>query len=39
VDVGTNGFQEREFMDAVYLGVTLLFFALSWGLLVLCERL
>jgi hypothetical protein len=26
-------------MDVVYVGVTLLFFALSWGLIVLCERL
>ena len=26
-------------MDALYLGVTLVFFALSWGLIVLCEKL
>jgi hypothetical protein len=26
-------------MDIVYLGVVLLFFALSWGLVRLCERL
>jgi len=26
-------------MDVVYIGVTLGFFALSWGLLALCERL
>jgi len=26
-------------MDIVYLGVGLLFFALTWGLVVLCERL
>ena len=25
--------------DALYLGVTLVFFALSWGLIVLCEKL
>lgn len=24
-------------MDMVYVGVTLIFFALSWGLLALCE--
>jgi hypothetical protein len=27
------------YMDIVYVGVGLLFFALSWGLLTLCERL
>jgi len=26
-------------MDAVYLAVTFAFFALSWGLIVLCEKL
>ena len=26
-------------MDIVYIGLTLLFFVLSWGLLKLCERL
>ena len=26
-------------MDIVYVGVTLIFFALSWGLIALCERL
>jgi hypothetical protein len=26
-------------MDLVYVGITLVFFALSWGLLKLCERL
>lgn len=26
-------------MDLLYVGVTLIFFALSWGLLALCERL
>jgi hypothetical protein len=26
-------------MDIVYIGLTLLFFALSWGLLKMCERL
>lgn len=26
-------------MDVVYIGITLLFFVLSWGLLVVCERL
>jgi hypothetical protein len=26
-------------MDALYLGVTIVFFALSWGLIVLCEKL
>jgi len=26
-------------MDIVYLGVALLFFVLSWGLVLLCERL
>ncbi len=26
-------------MDVVYLGVALLFFALTWGLVWLCERL
>ncbi|HLF27691.1 MAG TPA: potassium ABC transporter ATPase [Anaerolineae bacterium] len=26
-------------MDIVYVGITLVFFALSWGLLKLCERL
>jgi hypothetical protein len=26
-------------MDIVYIGLTLLFFILSWGLLKLCERL
>jgi len=26
-------------MDALYLGITIVFFALSWGLIVLCERL
>ena len=26
-------------MDLVYMGITLVFFALSWGLLKLCERL
>lgn len=26
-------------MDLVYLGVTLVFFALTWALLKLCERL
>jgi hypothetical protein len=26
-------------MDVVYVGVTLVFFALSWGLIALCERL
>jgi hypothetical protein len=30
---------EENPMDIVYLGVTLLFFALSWGLVRLCERL
>jgi hypothetical protein len=26
-------------MDIIYLAITLVFFALSWGLLKLCERL
>jgi hypothetical protein len=26
-------------MDIVYIGLTLIFFALSWALLKLCERL
>jgi hypothetical protein len=26
-------------MDLVYVGITLVFFALSWALLKLCERL
>jgi hypothetical protein len=26
-------------MDLLFLGLTLLFFALTWGLVVLCERL
>jgi hypothetical protein len=26
-------------MDLVYIGVTLVFFVLSWGLMALCERL
>jgi len=26
-------------MDMVYIGVTLVFLVLSWGLIVLCERL
>jgi len=26
-------------IDLLYVGVTLIFFALSWGLLALCERL
>jgi hypothetical protein len=26
-------------MDLVYVGLTLLFFALSWGLIELCDRL
>jgi hypothetical protein len=26
-------------MDVVYVGVTLAFLALSWGLIALCERL
>ncbi len=26
-------------MDFVYLGITLIFFALTWALLKLCERL
>ena len=26
-------------MDLIYLGITIVFFALSWALLVLCERL
>jgi len=26
-------------MDMVYLALTLVFFALSWGLVALCERL
>ena len=30
---------ERKPMDAIYIGLVLLFFALSWGLLTLCERL
>jgi hypothetical protein len=25
--------------DLVYLGLTVLFFALSWGLVVVCQRL
>jgi len=28
-----------ESMDIIYIGVGLLFFALSWGLIVLCEHL
>jgi len=35
---GTQG-TIGESMDIVYIGVGLLFFALSWGLLVLCEHL
>jgi hypothetical protein len=32
---GTKG----VYMDALYLAVTFAFFALSWGLIVLCEKL
>ena len=31
--------QEAESMDVVYVGLTLALFALSWGLVELCERL
>ena len=31
--------QEVAAMDIVYLGLTLALFALSWGLVKLCERL
>jgi hypothetical protein len=30
---------EVKIMDFLYLGCVLLFFALSWGLVVFCERL
>jgi hypothetical protein len=30
---------ESNSMDMLYLGITVLFFALSWGLVKLCERL
>ena len=26
-------------MDIVYIGLTLVFFALSWGFIVVCDRL
>ena len=29
----------RQPMDIMYIALALLFFALSWGLLTLCERL
>ena len=31
--------QEAKSMDVVYVGLTLALFALSWGLVKLCERL
>jgi hypothetical protein len=37
--VGTGGQRERNSMDILYVGITVLFFAVTWGLVKLCERL
>jgi hypothetical protein len=31
--------QEEDMADVVFIGLTLVFFALSWGLVRVCERL
>jgi hypothetical protein len=37
--MGTHCGSRRRAMDLVYLGVTALFFGLTWALVRLCERL
>jgi hypothetical protein len=34
-----GGKDTSRMMDIVFVGITLLFFALSWGFVKLCERL
>ncbi len=36
---GVYGVKAEVVVDLVYIGLTLVFFALSWGLVKLCERL
>jgi hypothetical protein len=36
---GTAATEEQDRMDVFYLGLTIGFVALSWGLIVVCERL
>jgi len=39
IDFRFESFEEKIIMDIFYLGVVLLFLALSWGLVAFCERL
>ena len=36
---GITGIRREQMMDIVYIGLTLIFFGLCWGLVKLCERL
>jgi len=40
IDIGKqNDLKETKVMDIIYLGLVLIFFALSWGFVTLSERL